>query len=344
MKTINASVLLSKIWGLYRGKPATDIDVEGFILLRENLDLSLKEIWESERWRDTTFTEHRQYRATYDSGAANATGTEVYFPPTGKYYLAIRAASNNAPATLTDGSYATNTAFWADLQTSYSTETYVSTKAYAAGDQVLFADDGLQYQCHTASTGNDPTDTGFWGPLVRFNRYIAWEQSWETTAFERGYGVSDDNPLFGSKWKSLPWEESDLGVQVLTAHARVWLKFRKRRPVLQGDTHSLTAAYSSGDQAYFVAASGVGNWYEANQAVSAGETPATDAAKWDAIEIPEVFTAYLTWSTVAKLKQTDQQEATANLYYQRALGALEMMTDDQHRLTGQSPRVERAVY
>jgi len=169
---------------------------------------------------------------------------------------------------------------------------YAAGTAYVAGDQVYYPTNGLYYQCHTASTGNVPTNTSFWGVLTEFDQYVLFEQTGETVI---GYcdEIWDRHPLRNKLVaRRLNYRLEHDRVVVLEDFAEVWVEFRLRCPRFTGERHSTTATYADGDQVYFEA-SGSGDFWEANQAVSAGETPVTHAAKWDKVQLPRIFHRYL---------------------------------------------------
>ena len=294
METVAFSSILRQAWGLLDGHDYSDTEngmaVEDFRLIRDTADLLLPTAWEYWWWPDISATEKRRFRPVYDATANVAVGDERFFIQEGKYYQALQAQTpaTTAPA---DAAGTENSDYWAECKTEYTANDYAAATTYAVGDQVYYPTTGLYYQCIAASTGNAPTNTTYFIALTEFDRYVLHEQTGETVLGAIN-GVWSGKPTR----KNLRVERVD-NVQgsdrlyVLQDIAEVWVGFRSRCPRLTGDRHSTTATYSSGDQVYFE--SGTGDFWEANQSVSAGETPVTDADKWDQVQLPRAFQRYL---------------------------------------------------
>lgn len=62
-----------------------------------------REYWDHWWWNQIMHAEERFYRPDYDAGTTYDAGDEVYYPTTGKYYVAILEGTGNAP---------TNTTYW----------------------------------------------------------------------------------------------------------------------------------------------------------------------------------------------------------------------------------------
>lgn len=62
-----------------------------------------REYWEHWWWSQIMHAEERFYRPAYDAGTVYEVDDEVYYPTTGKYYVALLSGTGNAP---------TNTTYW----------------------------------------------------------------------------------------------------------------------------------------------------------------------------------------------------------------------------------------
>jgi hypothetical protein len=260
--------------------------------LRNLISKRLGTAWVNQKWPDLVRTEKRYFRRLYAAGTAYVAGDEVFYPSSQKYYLALRATTGHAPA---DSDDEVNGAYWAECAGEYTADDYDATVTYAAGEQVYDPTTDLYYQCHTASTGNEPTDVVFWGVLVPFERYVAREQDGET-ALGTVFGAYDANPKIRVCAKEVVWAPTDSGVTVWSCVGWVWVEYRLRAPLLTGNKWSATGTYAAGRQVFFRDEDDAefgGNFYTANALTSAGESPSTTASKWDVVEIPAIFKGYL---------------------------------------------------
>lgn len=317
-----------------------NISNDEFRILRSFHSDRLHTAWEFEFWPEVLRTQKRYFRALWVAATAYTAGTttsatEVYYPSSGKYYQAIKNSTGEAPA---DSSDDTNTAYWADAKSNYSANEYVAATAYAAGDQVYYAITDRYYQCHTASTGNLPSDTSYWGVLTEFDRYVGYEQTGET-ALGEVLCVWDKNPKTTTKLNSLNWNLSENGVQVLSQVSECVILFKTRVPILKGEVFDATATYSVGDQIYYSSTSTRGNFYECIVATSAGEDPDDTAASWSVVQIPLIFkewlenAAYADW--LIQEGEVSKSQAREQMAYSRLYDKAENLTgaQDQRKKT-----------
>jgi len=277
---------------------ASGLDVDAERQLRVAINTHLQMLWPKGKWPGITRCEQREFRATYGSGTTYQAGTFVFFPQTMAYYQAVRSGgfSGQAPA---DSSDVLNSAYWASAATSFSGNDYSASVAYVAGDIIYYPTTDLYYQCHTASTGNVPTNTTYWGALVPFDVYISYTQTGETEIWEQGeIVVWDENPRATTRAVEVPSFLSENGVQVNFAlsPARPWVEYKVRVPNLAGEVWLTGSTYAVGDQVQFETASGGVaniNFYTCATATSAGESPSSAAAKWTRVELPDLFKTYL---------------------------------------------------
>lgn len=308
------------------GIPVARLDTTDWGRFREWADKHLTVAVQANFWPFYMRIERRLFRAAYASGTAYTNdGTIIFFYQTKKYYLALKATTGNPPA---DSEGDTDLTRWAEAGTSYSGDDYDATKAYIAGDRVYYPTNDTYYQCHTASTGNLPTSTSYWGALTAFDRYVAWEQTGLT-----GIGdvaeVYDKDPYKGYDARPLEYWESVNGVQIVKDVPWVYLWYRIQAPVLKGDHYSATTAYAVGDQIYFE--TGVpGNFYGCIATTVAGEDPETNPEKWTQVEIPLIFKRYLQQALYGEYL-ADGQNEKAVLELQKAGSLLDRETG---QLTG----------
>jgi hypothetical protein len=244
----------------------------------------------------------------------------------------MRASPNPASST-----GATCLGWWYPCQSSYSGTTWALGTAFAQGDVVYYAVDNNYYVCHTASTGNLPTDTSYFGPVIPFDKYIAYEQTGQT-AIGEVRDVFNADPRVNRLFTPANWTLSTNGVQVPDGPATVWLEFRTRFKPLIGSDYSASTAYAVGDQILFNSSGSVLNFYECVTATSAGESPNTHASKWSIIEIPYLFQPYLVNGAYADFLKMDGQMDKAAAQDRMAD---EYLANELMKLHDQQPQYQR---
>lgn len=295
MERVAFSTILRQAWGLLDGHDYSDTNagmaVEDFRLIRDTADLVLPDGWQYYPWPQLTTLEYRRYRPAYSAAENVVAGDERFFIQEQKYYQALVAQSPAAeePA---DALGVENSAYWAESKAGYVADDYVAGAGYDPGDQVYYPTTGRWYQNHTATVGNPPTHTGHWGVLTEFDQYVLFEQAGKTVI-----GSVDDvfsrHPVRDRRNAvRLSYRLEDDRVAVLEDIPAVWLELRGRCPRFTGDAYASASTYVSGDQVYYEA-TGQGDFWIANQNVAVAETPVTDPAKWDRVEVPRFLQRYL---------------------------------------------------
>jgi hypothetical protein len=265
---------------------------------------------------------------------------EVFDIATQTYYQSLQAANTgNSPSV----GGVENSAWWAACKTQYAAPDWLPNTPYncvnGAADQVRNPADNQFYQCIASHTSGATWDATKWGLLRPFNKYIAYEQT-GLTAIGEIFRAWDKDPRVTTQRRTFPFWLSEDGVQFsVLAPAVVWIFFRIRRPVLTGDAWDSTAAYASGAQVYYAAVSGgTGNFYTANQATAAGESPASAADKWDKVEIPYFLQGYLKEGGYADWLTADGQGDKAQQLEPLASSYLELEADKVQRQEQQVAR------
>lgn len=276
--------------------------------------------------------EKRTFRADYSAATAYTNdGTIIYFIQEEQYYQPLKATTGNPPA---DSLGVVDDSRWALAETSYTASDYSSATAYVAGDQVFYPTNGLYYQCHTASTGNAPTNTSYWGVLTAFDRYVDYEQTGQTELGEV-LEVWDADPDVSYGAEPVAYRLSENGVQILRDLPYVWIQYRVRLSAITGDAWDSATAYSVGNQVYYRTSTTRGNFYACVSATSAGESPASAAAKWSVVEIPLVLKNYLVRALYSEWLAYDGQTEKSVLEMQRAkdllAGQVELLAAQQQQ-------------
>jgi len=295
---------------------------------------------------DITLIEERTFRPYYDA-AENVTAptttaaVERYFPQTDSYYqtLVAQSPAAQAPATGSAGSYVENSAYWAACAASYSGDDHANATAYTVGRIVRNPANRRYYQCHTAHTSASATlDATKFGILTPFVRSLEFAQTGTTEigeckviwAADPRYGMA--RRVAGGRGPDF-WTRQNY-LQVLGTASVIYPEFRKPCPVFSGATRSDTATYVSGDQKYDAA---TGDFWIANAAVSAGQSPTTTPAKWDRVVFPYYLAEYVAQSAYAMLTNKEQ-EMPENFTIQMTAGypLLLVELDKLERQQGQS--------
>lgn len=309
------------------GADATTLPSDQALQLQRALSSGLDDAWQRELWPFLIRREPRYLRDLYSSATTYAAGAEVYSPALKKHYLALRATTGDALTSL---------AYWAEAKTSYSADDYAAATAYVAGDQVYYAATDTCYQAHTAGTGNLPTDTAYWGELVPFVPYVAFEQTGET-AIGDVIGITDKDPGVYTATDKIPYVITHLGVQLLETWGKVWIEFRLRPPQLTGAAYSSTTAYAVGDQVYFTT---TGHLYTCLAITTAGESPASAAAKWSVVEIPLELKEYVSHWAYCRWLTIDGQGDKAAAAERHKTTILARLADRWFRQQGQVRRTQ----
>lgn len=249
---------------------------------------------EFDYWPELTPCEERKYRLDYNSATSYAAPTataasEVYFPATQAYYQALKAASGQAPATLTGTGWVLNSAYWAACTSSYSGADWAASTAYAVEAVVRNTSDGRFYACHTAHTSSSTFDATKFGILTPFEAYVALDQTGQTPIGEV-LRVTRNDPRVNRRFPGLLAHVlSDKGiVPGPGAPVRVFVEFRRRVPRFTMTAWNSGTAYAVGDLVYSAT---TGECYEAIQAGT--NQVVTLAAYWRKQDMPYVLKDYV---------------------------------------------------
>ena len=269
------------------GKTADDITVDDRLYWMDLIDQRVRSAWEDFKWPELMMVEKRRFRKLYAAGDTYAAQDELYWLRTDKYYQALQATTGNPPER--GDPLAIDNQYWAVCDRVYSGDWYDAARAYVKGDTLRYDADGLYYMCHTASTGNLPTDTTYFGVLTPFQPYIAWEQTGESK-IGAVYSVYGSDPRVYGNPTRLVYEPTTDGI-VLHPDSpnEVYIFFRRRADTFVAALWESTKIYQAGDQRYYAAS---GDHYIANTRTAAAESPQTDPAKWDKVSFPRIFSEF----------------------------------------------------
>jgi hypothetical protein len=315
MRTVTYKSVMDRIAG-YMGE-ADGLSAEDQTLAGLKTNFFVRLAWQYYWWPELGAIERRTFRPAWDAGtdypAPTATAAVEVFLPTvgvgpfvsdnGDYYQALQASTGEAPATLTGGAYVENSAFWAKCQSSYSADVW-SERTYAVGDQATNPDNGRAYQCIEAHTGSGAMDLTKFGILTTFVRSLDYEQTDETPLGDVRF-IWDRNPETDPRTaERIPFRLRSAHMQVLGLANVVWVEFRLRPSVFAGAFRTDAATYAATDTRYDTA---TGDYWTANAAVAAGQSPTTHPTLWDRVEFPEFMAEYVAQSVYAMLTDREQE-------------------------------------
>jgi hypothetical protein len=234
------------------GWPVDELDSAEFHQIKRALSRELEFIWRDWYWPELTITERRQCADDYDSAATYAALAQVFHPGSNAYYVALRASTDEAPATLSGtATWTVNSSYWAQLARSYGATPFNSATTYAVGDQVTYAEDGATYQLHTAaSAGTQPSNTSYWGRVPEFAPTVPWVHDGFTAIGDvAGVWVSNPGAFRGSV--SVPWSRSPAGIAIFPVAGaevpRPWVRYLQRPHRFTGDFYNNDTAYTATD-------------------------------------------------------------------------------------------------
>lgn len=169
-------------------------------------------------------------------------------------------------------------------------------------------------------------------------------------------GVFTKNPLETTKAIQLQYQLYEDGtakkVILNTAIVEGWYLYRIACPALTGDLYSPTVVYYQGVQVYFDAGSGTGtftpvlgkphtgNFYTCLEVSTiAGQNPNTHPLNWSKIEIPYIFSSFMSWASAANWLVSEGQLQEAAIIEEKAKQVLDMEYDKTLRQQSQFGRI-----
>ena len=251
--------------------------------------------------------------------------------PVGPIGGTIRCSPNPESSTGT-----TCLGWWYPCQASYSGSVWALATAFVAGDVVYYAVNDTYYACHTASTGNLPTNTTYFGALTVFDKYVGYTQT-GFTAIGDVRDVYSKNPLVNKTYATSNWTLSQNGVQVPNGPNVVWLEYRTRFAPLIGSDWASGTSYAVGDQVLYNSSGSIKNFYTCIQATSS--VAPSNTAYWTVLEIPYLFQPYMVHGAFSDVLRMDgqmdkaaQQERLAEQYLETEAAKLFNLQPQQQRM------------
>lgn len=221
--------------------------------------------------------------------------------------------------------------WWPEIMASeqrYYRDAFDADTSYAIGDQVVYS--GSYYQASAATTGNLPTDTDYWAVLTDLDPYISLTQLGQSVIGTVRL-LSQDNPLQKRSPRRVPFVLGANGIQVIgQAISPLYVWFREPVPDFSGADWSAETAYASGTSIYYASSTSgyEGDYWVAQSATLAAQSPETDADLWTKTEFPlwlretVAHGAYANWlrqDGAPDLATLAEQQAQLLLYHEQDL-------------------------
>lgn len=317
----NAAALMGQPWESDEG-PDTHI----FGMLRSLFDARLAKAWQLEDWPDLTRTELRQWEDFWVDGTEYGANARVVGYADNRRYVSLVNANT---AALDD------TASWWPIDFDAEPAEFDGAATYGEGDVVFYpADPTSWYVCRDDATpvGTLPSDDTYWS-AVSATMTREFQTAYDpdvpnATLMGQVLSVHAANPTGTNRRDRLHHERNSNGVNVAGDPGTAWFRFKLPRPQINGRAYDASAAYAADAQVYFDTG-GVGDFYEAAEAVAAGQSPVTNPELWTLIEIPEFLAGYLALAMYADWLRMQGQNPLAELPEARAVEALGEAFDQQ---------------
>lgn len=222
---------------------------------------NLRRFWEMFPWPDLLTATQYFFADDYSASTAYALGDVVYFVATQKYYQALRATTGNDPATASGTEYSTNTAYWAEAQSDYSSVSqgsWESSVTYSVGNIQLYVPTQRYYQLfQAASAGTVPTNSTYWGLLDPFIRQI--DPSTASPEIGTIFNIWRNDPSVTTYQRKVNIARNSNGILVRESLPYVWVENRSVPPALATDPSTIpyifaesVALAAAGDMLYSV--------------------------------------------------------------------------------------------
>ena len=311
---------------------ADGLSAEDAQLCAPKINLFVRLAWEYYWWPDVMALDKRYFRPVYNPATAYTgsvpgapvevflaqPGTGDFSTDTGAYYQALQASTGQVPATLVNGTWTENGAYWAESLSSYSADVWQPDTQYGVNNdgsglpyQVQNPNDGNYYQCLNAHTSGSTFDPTQWGILTPFVRSLAYDQvdgnGNAMTPFGEIRFIWDRDPTVNRYAQRQKFRLRPAFIQVLGCQNVVWVEYRTQPSTYTNTVFDPTATYAAGIQIYDPATGE--NWL-CTTPTSAGQTPSNTPASWSKVPFPYIFLEYTAQSVYAAM--TNREEAAAS--------------------------------
>jgi len=225
------------------------LSVEESNSLRVFMRRALVKAWDAAIWPELRVISKRTFAEPWSSDTTYDQGDIVFYPATGRYYVAINAAPTNIPPETFGDSVSETTLsnrYWAYAQKSYGAEQWDFDNTYFGGEIVEDPQDHAAYVCRGTVTLNalPSTDPARWFLLPEFDRYVDYDQDWEDQLIGDVYGIYEADPRRTTNSKPMRWESDERGILIRDQLPYVWVEFRLPVQDMTSDPATIPARFS----------------------------------------------------------------------------------------------------
>jgi hypothetical protein len=234
---------------------------------------------------------------------------------------------------------------------------------YSGNDRNNISDETFQqFRDFASSSMREAWETVQWSDICRIVDFTTTVDAngvgYFIPASEAGeiLGVFSRNPQSSTKAVELEYSLYDNGtdrkVIINSNISSGSYLYRKQCPVLNGDIYNPTVNYYAGSQIYFDSGSGTGtytpvtgkphygNFYTCVVSnTSAGQNPNTNPASWAKIEIPYIFSSYMSWNSCSMWYSSENMIQEAGAVSLKAKEVIEQEYDKLLNQQGQFGRI-----
>ena len=185
---------------------------------------------------------------------------------------------------------------------------WAADTTYDITDELFFDDDRKYYRPDSApnnpAMGESPaTHPETWIEITQVRRVVLLEQDGEC-AIGAALAAWDRDPESDRCARRVDFTLRADGIYFAPdAPPTVWLDYREPAPDFHARVYDAAKAYAAGESIYWVPATGLGEVYDVLALTTAGQTPATNPAKFEKVDFPRFLSravqagAYAEWLT-----------------------------------------------
>lgn len=220
-----------------------------------------------------------------------------------------------------------------ELEQRFFADDYSAAKTYQHGDIVWYGGTRRYYAALKETTGNLPTDGGFWEPTHDYSRTVDFVQPGKIAIGTVNAMTLEDPRAYPNSGHVDFVRREGAAQAVGVGQKYVWVRFTRREPRLGGAAYNAATTYGKGAVVYDAA---TGQCYEA-VAQSTGES-VTDTDFWQLQELPYFGMSALTHAGIADLLRNKRRTDEAREHERLMLDRMNEAYFLQHGREGQVTR------
>jgi len=226
----------------------------------------------------------------------------------------------------------------------------------------ITAETFAQFRDFSSARMREAWESNQWADICRLSPFTASIDANNVAFFtpveesDEILGVFSRNPQETTKAVQINYQIYDSGsvrkVIINNQLASGFYLYRKDCPSFEGELYSPSVVYHQGVQVYFDSGSGTGSYvpvlgkpYSGNfytctvVSTTAGQNPNSHPASWTKIEIPYIFSSFMSWASAANWMVSEGQIEEASVIEAKAKEVLEFEYDKFLRQQGQFGKI-----